>query len=112
VLRHYDKIGLIKPDFIDKFTGYRYYDPKQLKDFELISKFKKLGFSLKDIKNIMVLWEKHSHEAEKIFDNKIKELENLISQIKQEKNNLMKSNKETNYEKSREIQKKVRCKIW
>jgi DNA-binding transcriptional MerR regulator len=94
VLRHYDKIGLIKPDFIDKFTDYRYYDPEQIKDFELISKFKKLGFSLKDIKKIMTLWDKHSQETEKIFDDKIKELEILISQIKLEKSNLLKLNKE------------------
>jgi len=94
VLRHYDKIGLIKPNFIDLFTGYRYYAPEQIKDFELISKFKKLGFSLKDTKKIITLWDKHSQETEKIFDEKIKELEMLISQIKQEKNNLLNSNKE------------------
>jgi len=94
VLRHYDKIGLIKPDYIDKFTDYRYYDPEQAKDFELISKFKKLGFSLKDVKKIITLWDIHSQETEKIFDDKIKELELLISQIKQEKSNLLKLNKE------------------
>ena len=94
VLRHYDKIGLIKPDYIDKFTDYRYYDPEQAKDFELISKFKKLGFSLKDIKKILTLWDKHSNETEKIFDDKIKELEDLITQIKHEKGNLLNLNKE------------------
>jgi len=94
VLRHYDKVGLIKPDYIDKFTDYRYYAPEQAKDFELISKFKKLGFSLKDIKKIMTLWDKHSNETEKIFDDKIKELEDLITQIKHEKGNLLNLNKE------------------
>jgi len=94
VLRHYDKIGLIKPDYIDKFTDYRYYDPKQVKDFELISKFKKLGFSLKDVKKIMTLWDTRAQETEKIFDDKIKELETFISQIKQEKSNLLKLNRE------------------
>ena len=94
VLRHYDKIGLIKPDYIDKFTDYRYYAPEQAKDFELISKFKKLGFSLKDIKKILNLRDNQSETTEKIFDNKIKELELLISKIKQEKNNLLKLNKE------------------
>ena len=94
VLRHYDKIGLIKPDYIDKFTDYRYYAPEQAKDFELIAKFKKLGFSLKDIKKIITLWDNKSQETEKIFDGRIKELELLISQIKHEKNNLLKLNKE------------------
>ena len=98
VLRHYDKIGLLKPDYIDKFTDYRYYDPEQAKIFERISQFKKLGFSLKDVGKIMTLWERHSNNAneanetekiEKIFEDRIKELELLISRIKQEKKNLL-----------------------
>jgi DNA-binding transcriptional MerR regulator len=24
-LRHYDRLGLLKPDHLDRFTGYRYY---------------------------------------------------------------------------------------
>lgn len=24
-LRYYDKVGLLKPAFVDSFTGYRYY---------------------------------------------------------------------------------------
>ena len=97
VLRHYDKTGLIIPDFVDKFTGYRYYDPKQQKDFEQITKYKKLGFSLKDIKKIITLNDNNSIVTLKIFDDKIKELHLLISQIEQEKNDLLnlKSKKET-----------------
>lgn len=30
MLRHYDQLELLKPDSIDKFTGYRYYTPGQL----------------------------------------------------------------------------------
>ena len=29
VLRHYDKAGILLPVFIDRFSGYRYYDEKQ-----------------------------------------------------------------------------------
>ena len=29
-LRHYDRIGLLKPDHLDPFTGYRYYSLDQL----------------------------------------------------------------------------------
>ncbi|MCL2773031.1 MAG: MerR family transcriptional regulator [Oscillospiraceae bacterium] len=95
VLRHYDKIGLIKPDYTDLFTGYRYYDSKQAKDFEQITKFKKLGFTLKDIKKIITLYDKHSKDVEKIFEGKIKDLELLILQIKQEKSNLLNLNRES-----------------
>ncbi len=29
VLRHYDREGLLVPEYIDKFTGYRYYSAEQ-----------------------------------------------------------------------------------
>lgn len=29
-LRYYDEVGLLKPDTIDKFTGYRFYGTDQL----------------------------------------------------------------------------------
>lgn len=52
-LRHYDRIGLIKPVHLDSFTGYRYYDIAQLKDMLFIQKLKGYGFSLKEIKEIL-----------------------------------------------------------
>ena len=30
MLRHYNEIGLLIPEYIDDFTGYRYYSEKQL----------------------------------------------------------------------------------
>lgn len=33
VLRHYDKQNLLKPVFIDKFSGYRYYSQEQIAVF-------------------------------------------------------------------------------
>lgn len=53
VLRHYDKEGLITPDFIDRFTGYRYYRAEQIITFKKITALKKAGFSLKEIKSIL-----------------------------------------------------------
>ncbi len=48
-LRHYDKLGLIKPDHVDKFTGYRYYDENQIPHMLRILKLKHYGFSLEEI---------------------------------------------------------------
>jgi len=53
VLRHYDKEGLITPDFIDRFTGYRYYSAEQIGVFKKITALKKAGFSLKEIKIVL-----------------------------------------------------------
>ena len=33
VLRHYDKEGLLSPDYVDNFTGYRYYSKEQIPVF-------------------------------------------------------------------------------
>lgn len=53
VLRHYDKEGLLHPDFIDNFTGYRYYSANQVATFRKITALKKAAFSLKEIKKIL-----------------------------------------------------------
>jgi DNA-binding transcriptional MerR regulator len=49
MLRHYDEIGLLTPDHIDRFTGYRYYSEEQLPAANRILALKSLGFALKEI---------------------------------------------------------------
>lgn len=51
-LRHYDKIGILKP-CINKSNGYRYYSIKHLDQLDLILSNKDLGISLADIKSTM-----------------------------------------------------------
>lgn len=46
MLRHYDKMGLLVPDSVDEFTGYRYYSAAQLGRANKIQQLKSLGFSL------------------------------------------------------------------
>lgn len=52
-LRHYDRMGLIKPVHLDSFTGYRYYDIVQAKDMLYIQKLKEYGFTLKEIRDLL-----------------------------------------------------------
>ncbi len=49
-LRYYDKADLLKPASVDKWTGYRYYEENQLDTLLIISRLKRYGFSLADIK--------------------------------------------------------------
>lgn len=49
-LRHYDKIGLLKPNCIDETTGYRYYSIKQSAVLDMIIYMKALGMPLETIK--------------------------------------------------------------
>jgi predicted transcriptional regulator YdeE/DNA-binding transcriptional MerR regulator len=48
-LRHYGQLGLLKPAWIDRYTGYRYYTLDQLPRLNRILALKELGFSLDQI---------------------------------------------------------------
>ena len=49
LLRFYDEIGLLSPDFTDPQTGYRYYSAGQLPRLNRILVLKELGLSLEQI---------------------------------------------------------------
>lgn len=53
VLRHYDKQNLLKPTYIDEFTGYRYYSQEQIAVFFRITALKEAGFSLNEISELL-----------------------------------------------------------
>lgn len=52
-LRHYDKIGLFRPEVINPDTGYRYYSVNQLRHLEYILFLRSLQFSLPEIQTAM-----------------------------------------------------------
>ncbi len=52
-LRHYDEIGLLKPEHVDAFTSYRYYTTSQLTQLHKILTLKQMGLSLSDIKEVL-----------------------------------------------------------
>lgn len=51
-LRYYDEIGLLKPAYIDDFTGYRYYTSEQLPLLHRILTLRQMGFSMEEITEI------------------------------------------------------------
>jgi len=53
MLRHYDKLGLLTPEVVDQYAGYRYYPARQLAQVNRIQQLKALGFSLNTIKSIL-----------------------------------------------------------
>lgn len=53
MLRHYDEMGLLKPVFVDDFSGYRYYSLEQLPRVHRIIALKDLGFSLDQIAQML-----------------------------------------------------------
>ena len=94
-LRYYDAEGLLIPDEIDKFTGYRYYSASKLEECYRIIALKELGFSLDEIRVQLT-----TNDNEKItaaLNAKLAELQALIEttqtqlrKIESIKNNLTK----------------------
>lgn len=53
MLRYYDEIDLLKPQAVDEWTGYRYYDEAQLVAANKIQLLKNLGFGLSTVKEVL-----------------------------------------------------------
>ena len=83
VLRHYDKLGLLRPVYIDRFTEYRYYDRSQIAVFERISELKTVGFSLTEICEILY----SDKNTEEIFNSRKKSLEKQLHDLERLINN-------------------------
>ena len=93
-LRYYDKIGLLKPAFVDVETSYRYYNEEQLSVIEQILAFKSVGLANEDI--LKILHEKapldeilSAQKEELIFlrdetEKRIEGIEKLLSQEKEQ----------------------------
>lgn len=74
MLRHYDETGILRPDCVDDFTGYRYYAESQLPLAGKIQALKGLGFGLSAIKEILAKYD-DTQEMEQFFVAKRRELE-------------------------------------
>lgn len=85
-LRHYDRIGLIKPCKKDKWTGYRYYSEQEIVKLNTIGALRCMDLSLNEIKEILEVsdFEKIIEllkQAEMSADNKIAKLKYAQSKI-------------------------------
>ena len=54
-LRIYDELGLLAPARVDEDSGYRFYEPSQLKQARLIATLRQLHFPLEEIKAVLPL---------------------------------------------------------
>ena len=52
-LRYYDKVDLLRPARVDRFTGYRYYDEEQALTFVKIKNLQLGGFAIEEIKPLL-----------------------------------------------------------
>ena len=52
-LRYYDELGLLRPDWVDRYTGYRYYALSQLPRLNRLLALRELGFPLAQIERLL-----------------------------------------------------------
>lgn len=62
-LRHYDKMGVISPSYVDPVTNYRYYSYTQFWCFDIIVVCRHLGVPLEKIKAIL-----NTYNNEKVIE--------------------------------------------
>ena len=84
MLRHYDDMGLLKPETVDDFTSYRYYSPAQLQIVNRITALKDMGFSLAVIVEIM----KHYHDPKTLNEFLTVKLAEVKEQEQETRNRL------------------------
>ena len=86
-LRHYEQKGLLLPDEVDEWTGYRYYSIGQMQKLKDIRDLQRLGFSLDEIKE---LYEGDSHTPSiRQMTAKIKETETQLRLLIARRNQLL-----------------------
>ena len=79
-LRYYDEIDLLKPSYIDYFTGYRYYEKNQINIIKEIKALKDINLSLKEIKKYLETRDMNIIlEKEKEFKMKIEAIKNYVN---------------------------------
>ncbi len=102
MLRYYDETGLLKPDKVDEFTGYRYYSEEQLLVMGKINALKDMGFASnaiaeilkssnpKEIEQIFQIQKAQLLEGEDIIHHRIQSLDTALERLR--KDGIMKYN--------------------
>ena len=110
-LHYYDEIGLLPPAFVDKATGYRFYNENSLLRMQEILFYRELDFSLKSIEEILSspYYDKSKALAEQkyLLTLKKERLERLFSAIDGalEGENVMKAFDNSEFEKLKAVAK-------
>ena len=94
-LRYYDEIGILKPEYVDPYSGYRYYTDKNLDEVKSIVFLKNLSFSLEEIAqckdsitiDILEIKKNQLIEKRNEIDEQIAMIDNLNNEIVRPYNN-------------------------
>lgn len=97
-LRHYEKLGLLQPEYIDPETGYRYYSTRQFESLNTIRYLRVLDTPLNQIadflknrdihhiqellrqqKETVIRKQKELETIERKIDNRLRQIEDAVS---------------------------------
>lgn len=96
-LRHYDQLGLLRPDHTDQQSGYRYYSIRQLPRLNRLLALKDLGLSLEQIgpmledqispselRGMLAMKRAQVEQSLHAEENRLRHIESRIAQIDRE----------------------------
>ena len=87
-LRHYEQKGLLIPDEVDEWTGYRYYSITQMQRLNTIRGLQRQGFTLEEIKEL--LEDGAQMPSVDQLTRKIEETEQQLQLLMERRNQLLK----------------------
>ncbi len=82
-LRYYDGAGVFGPAWVDPQTGYRWYERRQLGDARLLSRLRRVGLPLADIRLVLDA-PAGSGAAHRVVDAHLRRLEDGLSDARRE----------------------------
>lgn len=94
ILRHYEKIGLIKPDTRDE-NGYRYYSQQQIWKLNNIRNLRNLGVGLKEITDF--LEERSLTKTKEVIDFQLEKIDEQLKNLYELKKDLEDKKKNIEY---------------
>ena len=80
-IRHYEDLGIIKSDRLK--NNYRVYDTKNYDKLKFLVRAKNLGFSLKECKNLIKLFENDTRQSASVREIAKKKLNDIKLKIKE-----------------------------
>lgn len=93
-LIYYDQIGILKPAYVDKINGYRYYDDETIIKLNFILTLKEANFSLNEIKRYLEA--RNRRESLNLLEEKLVKIEEQINILNNSKEIIKKEIHEIN----------------
>ena len=83
-IRYYEQVGLMPPPGRSE-SGYRIYGPEDAERLEFIDKAKRLGFSLDDIRDVLLLHQQHEAPCVHVLallEQKLRQVDGVLKDLR------------------------------